>query len=174
VSEEDEQRQEVQGDPLDARERVVLHGDGEVEGRERVGEAGDEGGGRASGQPARQQVHRAAGEHEAQEDLEVVRAEALIEAAERQRDHAVDGLDRVLRNLESERGLELGKEGRRPRAEVGVMDPAEVRDPAPVVVAEPIEPAQRMARERPRRHYGHARVEGEDGEGLEDSGAQDR
>ena len=55
---------------------------------------------------------------------------------------------------------------------VGVVDPAEVRDPAPVVIAEAIEPAQRMARERPRRHYGDARVEGEDGEGFEDSGAQ--
>src|SRR5262249_6205003 len=90
---------------------------------------------------------------------------------EDQGEQAIDRLDCVQRNLEPEGRLELRIEGRRARAEIGVMQPGEVRHAAPVVVPEPVETAEGMDRQRPGGEDRHA-DEGRDhekrldGEGL--------
>ncbi len=130
--EEHEQRKQVQRDPLDRRERVVLHRQREVERREREGEAGDERGERAPREVASQQIHRAAGEHEARGRSARCRrrgpGRSPPKTSERSRSTRLQG---VFGDLEPERRLELGIEGRVARPEVRVVEPAEVRRSRP-------------------------------------------
>ena len=97
TTQQHEQREQEERDPLNRGECVVLHRDREVERREREGKPGDQRSELAPSHVAGEQVHRAAGEDKAQEDRRVVGAEAVTESAEHEREQPVHRLDCVRR-----------------------------------------------------------------------------